>query len=615
MSDKVAELNLVLQPDIEARWVVDYWQRYTIQRNGKLMDWNELKKYLFATDTTTTANNSLPWKNSTTLPKLTQIRDNLHSNYLSSLFPNDKWVVWTAYDKSSADHQKASIITNYISNKARMSKMRTEISKLIYDYIDYGNAFATVTYEKRLNTYQPDGSVIPAYIGPRVLRISPEDILFNPLATTFKDSWKIVRSIKSVGEIMKMAKTEPESSFWKKGLEKRQQVARSMVGYTMDDFNKAAQYTIDGFGNLFEYYTSNYVEVLEFYGDYHDPVKDELQTNRVLTIMDRMTLVRNEPINTYTGQANIFHVGWRFRPDNLWAMGPLDNLVGMQYRIDHLENLKADAMDLVVHPPLKIIGEVEQFVWGPGTEIHMDQGADVEEVAKNLNAIITADNTIKELEARMEDYAGAPKQAMGIRTPGEKTAFEVQSLDNAAGRIFQEKVTTFEIEMLEECLNAMLEEARRNLDGSDIVAIDTDLGAQQFQQITADDIKANGIVQPVGARHFSQQATELQNLIGIANSPVWAKIEPHVSGIGLMSFVEDITALDAYDIFRPNVAVEEMAETQNLMNQAGEDNEVAGATTPPTQTMASAPPTPTKVLPVAPNAGRSHQYGTPNFQQ
>jgi hypothetical protein len=27
-------------------------------------------------------------------------------------------------------------------------------------------------------------------------------------------------------------------------------------------------------------------------------------------------------------------------------MGPLDNLVGLQYRIDHLENAKADALDL-----------------------------------------------------------------------------------------------------------------------------------------------------------------------------------------------------------------------------------------------------------------------------
>lgn len=50
----------------------------------------------------------------------------------------------------------------------------------------------------------------------------------------------------------------------------------------------------------------------------------------------------------WLGKTSIVHAGWRYRPDNLWAMGPLDNIVGMQYRIDHLENLKADAMDLAV---------------------------------------------------------------------------------------------------------------------------------------------------------------------------------------------------------------------------------------------------------------------------
>ena len=46
--------------------------------------------------------------------------------------------------------------------------------------------------------------------------------------------------------------------------------------------------------------------------------------------------------------------GWRPRPDNLYAMGPLDNLVGMQYRIDHLENLKSDVFDQIAYPILKI---------------------------------------------------------------------------------------------------------------------------------------------------------------------------------------------------------------------------------------------------------------------
>lgn len=147
---------------------------------------------------------------------------------------------------------------------------------------------------------------------------------------------------------------------------------------------------------------------------------------------------RDEEIPTYDGRAPIRHVGWRTRPDNLWAMGPLDNLVGMQYRIDHLENLVADAMDLVVHPPLMIIGEVEEFIWGPGVEIHLDENGKVEEISKNMSAIITAKSTIQDLMDQMELFAGAPREAMGVRSPGEKTALEVDRLFAAASRIFQE---------------------------------------------------------------------------------------------------------------------------------------------------------------------------------
>jgi hypothetical protein len=104
-------------------------------------------------------------------------------------------------------------------------------------------------------------------------------------------------------------------------------------------------------------------------------------------------------------------------------------------------------------------------------------------MGKNMNAVIAADNAIALYENKMEEYAGAPKQAMGIRTPGEKTMYEVQQLQNAAGRIFQEKTTLFEINMVEKLLNLMLECARRNIEAVDIVrSFDNDLGVDVIKR-------------------------------------------------------------------------------------------------------------------------------------
>lgn len=572
-STKVAEIKNIMGPDGPATWISGLWEKYNNQRGPKLQEWAELDAYLFATDTTTTSNSSLPWKNSTTIPKLTQLRDNLHSNYISALFPNDRWLQWQGYSLDDSTKAKAQAITSYMDNKAREGGLRSDISRALYDYIDKGNAFMMPSFERRYVDYR--GEKVAGFIGPRSVRISPYDIVFNPLANTLHDTHKIVRSRKTIGELMKLSQTNPEQHFWKEAVQKRLEVRERMGGHTVEDWNKAVQYSIDGFGSMYEYLQSDDVEILEFYGDFYDSDTKELSTDRMITVVDRSWVVRNEPIQTYDGRAPIFHVGWRTRPDNLWAMGPLDNLVGMQYRLDHLENLKADAMDLAVLPPLAIVGEVEAFNWEPGARVNLDEGGSIQEITKSLNAMFAASSEMQTLSDTMELFAGAPREAMGVRSPGEKTAFEVQALDNAAGRIFQEKISHFEIEMLEPMLNAMLEIAHANMDGADVIrTLDDDLGVQQFRSITKEDLTAKGILRPIGARHFSQRAQDMQNLIGVFNSPVGNMIAPHTSSKSMTKLIEESLDIRGYKIFRPNVAVMEQQETQALLNQGQEDLDV-----------------------------------------
>lgn len=571
MSKKALELRVQFKGDDEAQYIANTWQNHRAQMFEKINQWKELRNYVFATDTTTTTNKTLPWKNSTTLPKLCQIRDNLHSNYISALFPNDEWLKWIGYTIDDATKDKVAAIEAYMGNKTREGGFKAEISKLVYDYIDYGNAFSTVDYEASYITNEAGEKVID-YIGPKIRRISPLDIVFSPIASSFKDSFKIVRSIKNMGELEMMSRDEPDNYYLKAALAKRKELLSHANGVGIENEDKADGFSMDGFGNYNEYLQSNFVEFLDFYGDIYDSATGTLQRGMVITIVDRMYTIRKSVIPSWKGSAPINHVGWRLRPDNLWAMGPLDNLVGMQYRIDHLENLKADAMDLAVMPPLVISGDVEEFVYGPGAEIHLDEGGAVTELARNTQWIITANNDISLLEQRMEQYAGAPREAMGIRSAGEKTAFEVQQLQNASGRIFQEKTTNFEIGLLEPSLNDMLEIARRNLNMADVVRVmDNDLGADVFMSITKDDITASGKLRPIGARHFAAQAQLMQNLTGIYSSPIGQMLLPHTSTIQMAKLVEDIMGLQRYSLYRPNAAIAEQKETQRMVDQAKED--------------------------------------------
>jgi hypothetical protein len=279
---------------------------------------------------------------------------------------------------------------------------------------------------------EKNGEKVTSFIGPKAVRISPLDIVFDP-TVDFNDSFKIVRTMTKMADIVKHAKSHPHEPEWQNAIDKRMERRKAAVTYANDDWEKAAQYVVDGFGSLQEYYLSDTVELLEFYGDFYDSETNEYKPHRMITVMDRSVVVRDVDIPTYSGEAPIRHAGWRKRNDNTWAQGPLDLLIGMQYLIDHYLNMSANALDLKVMPPLKVIGDVEDFDWNPREEIHIDENGDVQEIGQEFGDIITSLNYIAELEERMEQYAGAPREAMGIRTPGEKTAFEIQALENAAG--------------------------------------------------------------------------------------------------------------------------------------------------------------------------------------
>jgi|TARA_S200002703_G_scaffold113542_1_gene99064 hypothetical protein len=566
MAGTTVDIENIISPDNLGTEIAERWRTWNMARQTKIEEWKELRNYVYATDTRTTSNSKLPWTNSTTTPKLTQISDNLHANYFSALFPNNKWMRWEASDDSSNLKSKRDIIQAYMENKVRQSDFVNTTSRLINDYIQYGNCFATVDFVRDYTTYEDTEEKVVNYVGPKLVRISPFDICFNPTAPDFASSPKIIRSVMTLGEIKRKMEESLENDYLKAVFEKMM-YSRSAVYGNDVDINKSQAYIADGFSTLNEYYESNYVEILTFYGDIYDSVNEEFHKNRVITVLDRAYVMSNEQNPNWLGTSPVFHAGWRERPDNLYAMGPLDNLVGMQYRIDHLENLKADVFDQIAYPILKIRGDVEDFDFEPASRIYLGEEGDVGYLAPDATAL-NADFQIQTLENKMEMLAGAPREAMGIRTAGEKTAFEVNQLMTAAGRIFQHKTAHFERVFLEPILNAMLEAARRNMDYADTIRVlNDDTGIFFFEEITKEDIKGNGKIVPMGARHFAERAQRVQNLtqlyqIKAADPTVGA----HLSGKEFARILAD--ELGEPKLFADNITVIEQMDTQKIATEA-----------------------------------------------
>ncbi len=556
------------EPDSIARVVADMWVRFNSNRTVWLQEKRELRDYLFSTSTRTTTNAQLPWKNSTVTPKLTQIRDNLHANYMAALFPNEEWFQWIGDDHSSVGLKKRKAIENYMRQKLRQSGFEVTVEQLVLDYIDYGNAMAGHEYVDDTKQDPETGGDISRYRGPRAYRLSPQDTVIDPTAATWKDTPVIRRIVRTVGDLARDRNIlVAQNGYDPAVIDKVLTLRSSMTDYI--DQLKGHALAVDGFGSIEEYFASGRIEILELWGDLYDHTTGKYYADHVTSIIDRRWLLACKPNPSWLGEKPLFHVGWRVRPDNLWAQGPLDQLVGMQYRIDHLENLKADVFDQIANPFLVVRGNsVTDFTWGPGGKAYVGDEGDVRVLAPDTTAL-NADMQIRELMQRMEELAGAPQQAMGIRTPGEKTKYEVQVLENGAGRIFQAKVAWFEKNILEPLINSMLEESRRRLGSVEQIKVTDEMGGVTFIDVTADDLNGVGRLYPIGSRHFAEQARFVQDLTttlrNVAGLPT---VAAHFSGKAVARALNEVMGWDAWGIVKDNAAVIEQAETQRLVQAA-----------------------------------------------
>lgn len=573
MASNSVDVVGILSPEDKAEEIARLWDKWKRDRIGWTEKVLELRNFLYATDTSTTSVGANPFKNSTHIPKIAQIHQNLKANYMSHMFGSDNFVNWEAHNFEASLVEKARVIESYIKTKVSQSNMVNEFDMMIDDWIQTGVCVGRLNFH---NEFIQDAAGVrhTTYVGPRLERLSPHDVMFNVAATSWERSPKIVRSLLSLGELARMAEEEPNSMWSKDVIDKMRErrsimrAAASEIG--VSDAEKARGYLADGFSSITEYYNQDLVEIYEFYGDWYDVDTGEFSKNTRIVVADRCQIVHEGPVESWNGSSYLYFSAWRNRPDNLMGMGPLDNLVGMQYKIDKLENLRADVFDQIANPDIVEQGVIESYGMNgaPGKRWVVDEGGMVSYLRPDAT-VLQADLQIQNTLILMEELAGAPREAMGIRSPGEKTKFEVQVLDNASNRLFRNKVRKFETEVVERVLNDCLEMAKRNLDGADVIrAQDHIFGAAEFMSITRDDITATGKLRAKGSLYAEKQANAIQNLNMVFNSPVGQMIGQHISKTKLARVVEDLISAEPYALVSDNIGVMEDLQTQRLM-QAG----------------------------------------------
>jgi len=577
MTDSV---NLVhLEGDGMAATVANLYTTWRSLRQVHLTRMAEVVQYIYATSTKDTSNSTNPWSHTTHIPKLCQIYDNLGANYKSALFSQREFFTFdpSVHDDMMKGKRKA--VVDYLTTKHDASKFTDKMKVLLDEWVRGGHCFAQVEYvrETRLNPLTKAEETI--YEGPRVVPISNYDIEFDPTASDFASTPKIVRTLQTLGAFIRSVEENVDLKYSAEGVAKVKELRASTAGFSADDWMKFTQMNMDGFSSYGGYIQSGKIELLNFYGDFYDPSTGVLHRDQIITVADRRFILRMASSSDFNNIGQIYGQPWRRRPNNLWGMGPLDNLVGMQYLIDHLENAQADAFDQMLSPDEVYKGQVQTVVDGPVRKHFIDDAeGDVSQLRPDAT-VLQADFKIQLKEAQMEAYAGAPREAMGIRTPGEKTKFEFATLTEAASRMFQVKIEEFET-FVEDILNAELEIAQRNLSTPDLVKVfDDDFGVQAFKSITRDDITVKGKLKPRGASHYGRQARIVSELNTFSQVLVGdPSLAVHFPALERAKLWEELLGFSQYSLMKPFGQIAENLDGQKMQNAAGDemDKHMAG---------------------------------------
>lgn len=562
------DLKDVLKPDNMAESISNLFVAWSNAKTPWETEARETQQYLYATSTRDIMNITREFDNTTHLPKMMQLREMLITYYLDAIFNLPDFVEWEAYTKATININTKNALKALVREMLKKADFRKSMEQAVSDYVDFGNAFCAVTNVK--DTYTtPAGVVKTLYEGPKAIRIDPMSIYFDPTATSFYNAPKIVRTVMTLGELAASIDTNPVmKKAFDEAIKKRQTVKEMMTGVTTGtELFKNDDITIAGLGTLSTYLASDNVELLTFYGDIFDINSNKLHKSAKIIVMDRSTVLLNE-----TNKCPIHKCGWRDRKGTLWSMSPLDNIKGMQYMVDFLENKRADIFNFIANPVIKTVGDVEMpETLMPGAIIPCDLQADAVFLRPDTTAL-AADTYVDRYMLLMEEMVGAPKEAMGFRTPGEKTAFEVQQLATAASRIFERQVHKFEEEMLEPLINDMLRMYIESQKGQEIQLpiVDED-GTTMFETINVSDIDGDGRFYAVGSRTYTEKARIAQTLMQLGNSAVYQdelvknQFDPKVIAKALTT----TTGLDKFDnILKDNARVYAAADMQSQVEYA-----------------------------------------------
>lgn len=543
--------------------ISNLWLELNSSRRGAMNLWKEVDAYRFATDTRSLEGMN-HFDHSVHIPSTHMVDEKLGSILNATAFPHEDWLGWEALDRDALSVAKRDKVLAYLRKIHAQTKFTRTGKRAIDDLKAYGNCFAQTVFVNE--SREEDGKVVSGYVGPRTYRISPFDIAFDPTAPSWDDTYKIVHERKSIADFVEFAESNTELV----NQDAIQMLLDTRRGgwdsISSNEYYKDSQFVDHGYESALSYLRSGFVDLLWFYGTIYDEDTGKVHRNRCIVVADLNHII----MDTHKPDPRIRKGSWKERPDNLWAQSPLEPVVGLNYMINHRENAKDDAIDRMIHPDKLYIGEVEIIhdeVTGRD-EIWAPLNGDARDIAPDASTL-SFNTEIDRIEQTIMEVVGLPSDILGFRSPGEKTAFEVQNITEGAFRGFIDHVAQWEQDFLEKVVADQVAVALDNFQDVQEVLLTNEKGYQIPVQVTKEDLSANATIVPKGARRFSrmlQQIASIQNLAQIQQL-----VGMHLDTYNLAKAIEQLGGLTDFKVVKKFAALAEQGEAQQKQAMVQQD--------------------------------------------
>ena len=557
------------QTEVEkAEFVTRFWTEKDGIREPSISKWREVEAYRYATDTKSLPGSSGAFTHSTHTPVVSSIAQDLEAILLQVVIPHEDFFTFEPMDANAARLEQRKAIVSYLKNRHALNGYLGELAKLRSDLVTYGNCFSLVHHVDETKGEKA------GYVGPKVKRISPYDIVFDPTAVDFITTPKVIREIITLGELFRRGKNgDLDEAKVMKLLKNRGNFASTDAGE-----EKNEQYVPRGFGTYQQYIASGFIELLWFYGDVYDSVNFELHEAQMIVVADSTTVLLEEKIKTVSGNAHIFQSVWEKLPDNLWGQGPLENIIGLNYQINHRENSKSEGLDRTIYPDKVYQGDVEEIYDDETGQVTYlaPEGGGVQELTINTQ-FLNADLHIDRLTHAARAAARLPSDLTGFRSQGEKTLGEVTALTEGGMRGFIDKAADWERTSIEQHLKAEIELAHDNFGAAFKVPNKSESGFIEMLNISKENLAVDGVLIPRGAKRFARKNQMLATLTQLSATPLAQMVLPHTSGKGAARLMDELLETTDTGLFEEFAGIIEQGEAQQIMNQVEQSNALQSA--------------------------------------